>query len=68
MPCKMCKITKSQGKLRKCHIVYCQCGCCNHCHIGGVKNKHWFDTKVFVPFIKGQSHGGLGWIPKCNNH
>ena len=46
MPCKMCKITKSQGKLRKCHIVYCQCGCCNHCHIGGVKNKHWFDRYI----------------------
>ena len=78
MPCLFCNRRISSGFITGCTIRYCYCGCCNHCHIGGIcpggmfwyskRHKHKRDNRH--RFKLGQSHGGHGWIPdcfKCNN-
>ena len=71
MPCTKCG--KRMKTTKGCNIIYCNCKCCNHCHVTGIcpDGKYWFENikngKHRSKFLPGQSHGGHIWIPCCNN-
>ena len=69
-----CGRSVETGNKQGCRVRYCDCGKCNHCHIGGFcpNGQTWYHQKGTPGTQKMrdllQSHGGHGFIPGCRNH
>ena len=82
MNCSKCSKCSKRRLYPKCTFRLCICGICNHCHIGGLFNSHWFMKAKYkdgkkckkqydlVPSSKKcESHGGgdCEFIPGCDH-